>query len=163
MKNEEQITISALVDDSVVGERTRSAAFPPDISYGSYVGRALVTTNNAPEQVIPYDEFLSKYEESVFVRVDRVNLPLKSGGGSVFRFACLMPGGEFMETPLFSLDEARDLLDKESMRLKPALWLGHSVLITGGSLGLEELTKPLDFSPESTPESAEREGPSFQL
>lgn len=132
---EKKVSISVMWSDGVVGKRIQSASFPEDIDYTSYVGRSIVTHPDGSMDIVSFEDFLKSVESSVFVRVDRVRA---NEGNDVYRIVCLMPDGECMEAPLFSLSEVRSLLSLESMRLKPASWLGRSVLLTKGSLGLDE-------------------------
>jgi len=137
--NEKKVSISVVWSDSAVGKRIQSASFPEDVDYRSYVGRSIVTNPDGSRNIVSFDNFLKNIESSVFVRVDRVR---SDESDDMYRIVCLMPGGECMEAPLFSLSEAYSLLSLESMRLKPASWLGRSVLLTKGSLGLDEKNSP---------------------
>lgn len=128
------LLVSSLYEDSSVGERLRSDSFPDDAEYQSFAGRALSIDRNGVRKLLSFDEFLCLYEKCVFVKVNRVPDIQEEDG--LYRIVCLMPDGICLEAPLFSVREAFDLLEKESMRLKPAMWLGHSVLLTRGSLSL---------------------------
>lgn len=130
---ETALLVSSIYEDSSVGERLRSDSFPDGADYQSFAGRALSIDRNGGRKLLSFDEFLCLYEKCVFVKVNRVPAVQED---DLYRIACLMPDGTCLEAPLFSVREALDLLAKESMRLKPAMWLGHSVLLTKGSLSL---------------------------
>lgn len=123
------------------GERVQSNSFPKDTPFPSFVGRAVGTDKKGEHFLLSFDEFLGLFEQSVFVKVNRIEglLPEHDGDrGSVVRMVCLMEDGRCIETPLYSIKEAQDLLSRPSMHLKPALWLGRSILLTKGSLTLPE-------------------------
>lgn len=148
------VSISSICDGSVATERLGSDAFPAGAGLSCFIGRGILTESDGSVKVISYESFMELFDTAEIFKVNRIAV---TKFGEIFRLACVLPDGSCAETPLYSEAEARRLLLSKSARLKPAIWMGHGILVSRGSLNLAEASSPgRVFCPENAVQAGDR-------